>query len=78
VLDRLLREQIDYLRERSPFYAARLDGPVRRAIDLRHVPFLTKEELREGQRSQPPFGPHLCAPRESLIRIRRAIPSRSG
>src|SRR5215212_1920139 len=69
VVDRLLREQIDYLRERSPFYAARVDGPVRSAADLRHIRFLTKNELREGQRANPPFGLHLCAPSERLVRV---------
>ena len=33
------------------------------------LPFTTKEELREGQRREPPFGPHLCAPRERLVRM---------
>ena len=67
--DRLLREQAGYLREHSAFYAARLDGPVRKLADLRQVEFLTKEELREGQNAEPPFGPHLCAPRERLVRM---------
>lgn len=67
--DRLLRHQVEYLRERSPFYAARLDGPVKNVDDLRHVEFLWKDDLREGQRSEPPFGPHLCASRERLVRM---------
>jgi phenylacetate-CoA ligase len=33
------------------------------------LPFTTKEELREGQRAQPPFGPQLCAPPERLVRM---------
>jgi phenylacetate-CoA ligase len=69
IRDRLLRQQTDYLREHSPFYAARLDGPVRNLADLRHVEFLTKDDLRAGQRAEPPFGPHLCAPRERLVRM---------
>jgi phenylacetate-CoA ligase len=67
--DCLLREQTDYLREHSPVYAARLDGPIRTIADLRHVDFLTKDDLREGQKAEPPFGPHLCAPRERLVRM---------
>ena len=39
------------------------------AADLARLPFTTKEELREGQRREPPFGPHLCAPRERLVRM---------
>jgi phenylacetate-CoA ligase len=69
VHDALLREQIAYLRKASPFYAARIDGTVRGVADLRGIPFLTKADLRDGQRSEPPFGPHLCAPREQLVRI---------
>ena len=64
-----LREQLDYLEASSPFYAERLRGArVETAADLPRLPFITKEELREGQRRDPPFGPHLCAPRERLVR----------
>jgi phenylacetate-CoA ligase len=65
-----LREQLEYLAASSPFYAERLRGArVTSAADLAGVPFTTKEELREGQRRDPPFGPHLCAPRERLVRM---------
>ena len=65
-----LREQLDYLDASSPFYAERLRGTrVRTAADLPQLPFTTKEELREGQRRDPPFGPHLCAPPERLARV---------
>jgi phenylacetate-CoA ligase len=65
-----LSEQLEYLEASSPFYAERLRGArVESAADLERLPFTTKEELREGQRSDPPFGPHLCAPRERLVRI---------
>jgi phenylacetate-CoA ligase len=65
-----LEEQLAYLEASSPFYAERLRGAgVRSAADLPALPFTTKEELREGQRSDPPFGPHLCAPRERLVRM---------
>jgi len=67
-----LEEQLAYLEASSPFYAARLRG-VRRHVhgpeDLQRLPFTTKDELREGQRADPPFGPHLCAPRERLVRM---------
>jgi phenylacetate-CoA ligase len=62
-----LEEQLAYLEASSPFYAERLRGV--RAADLSQLPFTTKEELREGQRADPPFGPHLCAPRERLVRM---------
>jgi phenylacetate-CoA ligase len=65
-----LREQLDYLEASSPFYAERLRGvPVDSPTDLSRLPFLTKEELREGQRREPPFGVHLCAPPERLVRM---------
>jgi len=67
-----LQEQLAYLEASSAFYRERLGGArerVRTAADLRRLPFTTKEELREGQRLDPPFGPHLCAPPERLVRI---------
>jgi phenylacetate-CoA ligase len=67
-----LAEQLRYLEAASPFYADRLRGQrehVRTAADLPRLPFTTKDELREGQRRQPPFGPHLCAPPERLVRM---------
>jgi phenylacetate-CoA ligase len=60
-----LQEQLAYLEASSAFYAERLRG----VTDLSQIPFTTKEELREGQRANPPFGPHLCAPRERLVRV---------
>ena len=65
-----LQEQLAYLEASSPFYAERLRGVrVESPADLPRLPFTTKEELREGQRADPPFGPHLCAPRERLVRM---------
>ena len=68
--DALLRAQLAHLAERSPFYARRLEGAAVRVVaDLPRLPFLTKAELREGQRADPPYGPHLCVPRERLVRM---------
>jgi phenylacetate-CoA ligase len=67
-----LQEQLAYLEASSDFYRERLRGArerVRTPADLRHLSFTTKEELREGQRRDPPFGPHLCAPPERLVRM---------
>ena len=67
-----LQDQLAYLEASSSFYADRLRGVrehVREAADLARLPFTTKEELREGQRREPPFGPHLCAPRETVVRM---------
>ena len=60
-----LQEQLAYLEASSPFYAERLRG----VTELSQLPFTTKEELREGQRADPPFGPHLCASRARLVRM---------
>jgi phenylacetate-CoA ligase len=68
----VLSEQLAYLEASSSFYAARLRGVrqhVRTVADLPRLPFTTKDELREGQRREPPFGPHLCAPPERLVRV---------
>jgi phenylacetate-CoA ligase len=67
-----LQQQLEYLETASPFYRERLRGVrerVREPADLTRLPFTTKEELREGQRAQPPFGPQLCAPPEQLVRM---------
>jgi phenylacetate-CoA ligase len=65
-----LRQQLEYLEASSPFYAERLRGArVESPAELPRLPFTTKEELREGQRREPPFGPHLCAPPERLVRM---------
>jgi phenylacetate-CoA ligase len=69
---RALREQLEYLEAASPFYRDRLHGRrehVSEPGDLPRLPFTTKEDLREGQRAQPPFGPQLCAPPERLVRM---------
>src|SRR4051794_41708362 len=42
---------------------------VRRLEDLRTIEYTTKDELRAGQERDPPFGEHLCAPRDALVRI---------
>jgi phenylacetate-CoA ligase len=67
-----LQDQLAYLEASSPFYRERLRGVrdrVRTPGDLRELPFTTTEELRDGQRCDPPFGQHLCAPRERLVRM---------
>ena len=67
-----LADQLAYLEDASPFYRDRLRGlreRVRGVEDLPLLPFTTKDELREGQRANPPFGPQLCARREDLVRM---------
>jgi phenylacetate-CoA ligase len=60
-----LHEQLDYLERSSAFYRARIDG----ARQLADIPFLTKADIRESQLREPPFGEHLCAAIEALVRL---------
>jgi len=60
-----LHDQLTYLEAGSPFYAERIRG--RR--ELHELPFLTKDELRASQQREPPFGEHLCASPEDLVRL---------
>jgi phenylacetate-CoA ligase len=65
-----LQAQLAYMARASPFYRERLGGArVRRVEDLPELPVTTKEELRASQAARPPFGEHLCAPREALVRL---------
>jgi phenylacetate-CoA ligase len=63
--DAALRAQLAYLERSSPFYRGRLAG----ASTLQDVPLLTKAHLRASQAARPPFGEHLCAPVEALVRM---------
>jgi phenylacetate-CoA ligase len=68
--DALLVTQLEYLRATSAFYAQRLEGTTVRGVsDLPQIELLTKDDLREGQRREPPLGVHRCAPRADLVRI---------
>jgi phenylacetate-CoA ligase len=61
----VIARQLEYLERTSPFYAERIAGERR----LEALPFMTKAQLRASQRRRPPFGEHLCAPPESLVRM---------
>ena len=63
-IDTLLQSQLASLRA-SELYAERLRG----AAAFEEIPFLTKAELREGQRRNPPFGDHLCVDPTDLVRM---------
>jgi phenylacetate-CoA ligase len=68
--DELLAEQLAHLEASSPFYAERLRGTsVRGVAQLPRLALTTKDELREGQRREPPLGLHRCAPPERVVRI---------
>jgi phenylacetate-CoA ligase len=60
-----LAQQLDYLEASSAFYRERIGG----ARALADIPFTTKDELRASQHREPPFGEHLCARPEDLVRL---------
>jgi phenylacetate-CoA ligase len=80
VQDERLRAQVAYVYKNSRFYRRKFDdlglepGDVRGVGDLHKLPFTTKDELRRSQAADPPFGHHLCVPREDVV----WLPSTSG
>ena len=73
--DRKLRSQMAYLKAHSPFAAEKLAAAgaafedIRSVGDLAGLPFTTKQELRDSQRADPPFGRHAAAGRERIVRV---------
>jgi phenylacetate-CoA ligase len=70
------RAQLAYLFERSPFYRAKLGGAgVETADDagglgdIARLPLTEKQELRATVTPESPFGAHLCAAPDELVRI---------
>ena len=72
-----LRAQMQYVVEHSPFYQTKFasSGFAARTIkdieDLSQLPFTTKQELRQSQKAEPPFGDYLAAPSEKIRRVHR-------
>ena len=69
-------KQIAYLFDRSPFYRRKLaDAGFKSAEavggldDIAQLPFTDKDELRRSQAEHPPFGEHLAAAPELILRI---------
>ena len=73
--ERLLREQLRYLYERSPFYRRKLDAAGRPHTrlhsldDLAELPFTTKEEIRASLEQASPLGEHLAAEPRELVQF---------
>ena len=73
--EELLADQVARCYERAPFYTRKLAAAgvrpehVDRLEDLRRLPFTTKEELRESQDAQPPFGDFACADPVDIVRV---------
>jgi phenylacetate-CoA ligase len=70
----LLADQVSRCYERTPFYRRKLAAggvrpeQVERLEDLARLPFTTKEELRESQAAEPPFGDFVCADPVDIVR----------
>src|SRR5680860_1533013 len=69
------QRQLEYMYERSPMYRIKLDDAglaptdIGSLDDIRRLPFTKKEELRESQDRQPPWGDFLCIPPEKGVRV---------
>src|SRR5262249_4596646 len=68
--DASFRDQLVYLRERSPFYRRKLAGFEPRGLpDVAELPLTEKDELRATRTPDNPVGAHLCVPMKALARI---------
>jgi phenylacetate-CoA ligase len=74
--DASYREQVAYLFDRSPFYRTKLGdagvASTREAgglDEIARLPLTDKRELRETTSAENPFGAHLCADRDEIVRI---------
>jgi phenylacetate-CoA ligase len=70
-----LQAQLKYAFEHSSLYKKKWQsagiGPedIRSLADFEQIPFLTKEEIRQDQRENPPFGSNLCVTGKELSRV---------
>jgi phenylacetate-CoA ligase len=68
--DESYRKQFAYLLERSPFYREKLAGFEPGGLaEIAELPLTEKEELRATVTPEHPFGAHLCASRDKIVRI---------
>ena len=70
-----LQAQLKYAYENSPFYRKKWGKvgikpeDVRSLADFEQIPFLTKDEIRQDQIENPPFGTNLCISKKEIARI---------
>jgi phenylacetate-CoA ligase len=68
--DESYRAQLAYLLERSPFYREKLAGVEPHGLaEISALPLTEKDELRATVTPENPFGAHLCAAPEEIVRI---------
>jgi len=69
------RERMQYVYERSPMYRRKYDeagikpSDIQSLDDIQNVPYTLKEELRESQSKNPPWGDFPCIPPEEGVRV---------
>lgn len=69
------RGQMQYVYDNSPFYRRKFAAAgvhptdMVTLADISRVPFTSKEELRESQAAQPPWGDFMCVPPEQAVRV---------
>lgn len=70
-----IRDVMAYAYDHSPFYQRKWDdagvkaNDIRTLADFEQVPVVTKQELRDSQASNPPFGDYLCCPQSDIHHI---------
>ena len=70
-----LRAQLKYAYQKSGLYKKKWDRAgmkpqdVRSLADFEQIPFLTKAEIRQDQKENPPFGTNLCTSLKDLARV---------
>jgi phenylacetate-CoA ligase len=68
--DKSYREQLAYLLERSPFYREKLAGYEPGGLaEIAQLPLTEKSELRATVTSENPYGAHLCASSDEIVRV---------
>ncbi len=69
------RERMQHLYDCSPMFRRKYEkagvrpSDIRTLDDIRRVPFVVKEELRESQAQHPPWGDFPCIPSEEGVRV---------
>ena len=70
-----LQAQLTYAYKRSPLYKKKWDQAgikpkdIRSLTDFEQIPLLTKDEIRQDQKENPPFGSNLCVSLKDLARV---------
>jgi phenylacetate-CoA ligase len=72
---RKLRDQLNHVCERSPFYRRKFRAAdiqpddIRTMADVRRIPFTGKSELKQSQVDHPPWGDFACIAPEEAVRV---------